>query len=592
MMTRLESTYLVSMLGIQLQPLRIVLEYVPGRDLSKIVRDQRISNEEFHWKLRCKIALDIARGMSYLHTQFSPPITHRDLRSPNCFVVSMEPDWAGVNCKIADFGLAQFVYSPATEPLLTWQWLAPEVLSTQKISYDERSDIFSFGIVLWEIATRSFPYDEYHHLKITKEELPPPGLESDKAFLESMEKNGWNFDGEVFRAYEWNKHLAIEQITDNELRPSIPEDTPSFFSHLIRSCWQTSPSARPTFPSLCDSFLELLPEIPKENEKEPIKVPQSPIRYSSYKAKYSGDDTVLNSPFCVTGIVTTMEIVDSSVWAGFADGKIQVFDIKTTRKKFEILAHKHHKVYCLHSVGSSIWSGGGDNLICVWSTKNIKCKKVLKGHSNPVLSILSIDSDTYKKISSPTVWSGDADGTIIIWRGDNKIKKFSVSSDFLPIHCMQLVPSPEGFMTVWIGSSAVILVFNAVHHTMINTLKAGLGNVSSMRLVGGYLWSSTLGGMLYIWDISNLSLPPEVPEGLQNHAITSICLVSNKKDTSKQIWAGSTDKSIYVIQPKNYTILQKLELHTAPITNLLLVENSFQVWSSSKDKSIVRWHYY
>jgi len=105
-----------------------------------------------------KIALDIASALSYLHN-FDPPIIHRDVRSPNILIVSLEPD-SKTFAKLGDFGLSQTSDLKLTEPLSTWQWLSPEVLNAESISYDESMDTFSFAIVLYELLSRLPPYSE------------------------------------------------------------------------------------------------------------------------------------------------------------------------------------------------------------------------------------------------------------------------------------------------------------------------------------------------------------------------------------------------------------------------------------------------
>lgn len=65
-----------------------------GRDLSAVLHDPLISDAEFSWKIRQKLMLDIALGMEFLHCQVYPPIIHRDLRSPNIFVLYVPPSFS------------------------------------------------------------------------------------------------------------------------------------------------------------------------------------------------------------------------------------------------------------------------------------------------------------------------------------------------------------------------------------------------------------------------------------------------------------------------------------------------------------------
>ena len=113
--------------------------------------------------LRLRMAIDVAEGMAYLHSR-NPPIIHRDLKSHNLFVQELSDGQFAV--KIGDWGSARAMAlsrdgggghgrSPSksmTQGIGTVCWLAPEVIKHGKGS--ERIDVYSFGIVLWELATR------------------------------------------------------------------------------------------------------------------------------------------------------------------------------------------------------------------------------------------------------------------------------------------------------------------------------------------------------------------------------------------------------------------------------------------------------
>ena len=107
------------------------------------------------WHRRLSFALDCARGCLFLHTHTPNPIVHLDLKSPNLFV---DKHW---QLKLGDFGLAQekkhSVYvSQGCGGVGTPQWTAPEVLKGEP--FNEYADVFSFGVVLWEIGTRATPF--------------------------------------------------------------------------------------------------------------------------------------------------------------------------------------------------------------------------------------------------------------------------------------------------------------------------------------------------------------------------------------------------------------------------------------------------
>lgn len=150
---------------------------------------------------------DTAKGMSYLHN-FHPPILHRDLKSPN-LLVDLQ-----YNIKISDFGLARVKahVQTMTGNCGTVQWMAPEVLANQK--YTEKADVFSFGIVVWEIVTGECPYD---------------GMTQIQAALGVLNRN---------------------------LRPVIPRSCPKFLGQLMKACWARQPEARPSFLQIVKALRE------------------------------------------------------------------------------------------------------------------------------------------------------------------------------------------------------------------------------------------------------------------------------------------------------------------------------------------------
>ena len=115
--------------------LYLVTEYMPKGSLWEVLRSRDSALSE---GMRYQMALDIARGMSYLHS-LQPPILHRDLKALNLLVDN------SFNVKVADFGIAR----PRVDDTMTFcgtpKWTAPEVLRMN--SYSEKADVFSFGVV-------------------------------------------------------------------------------------------------------------------------------------------------------------------------------------------------------------------------------------------------------------------------------------------------------------------------------------------------------------------------------------------------------------------------------------------------------------
>ena len=205
---------IVMLLAISLKPLSIVTELCQHGTLFEIL--SKGSEESAHpinlLKLQLKMALDIATGMEYLHTR-TPPVIHRDLKTANVFCVSLDAEDA-VCAKVADFGLSfagggQAKGRTLENPL----WLAVEIM--REYEYTTKADVYSFGILLWEIiAPGQIPFS---HLDFTF----------------------W-YDVET-------KILAGE-------RPIIPANCPVPISDLMQICWQDNPDLRPNFTSVINQI--------------------------------------------------------------------------------------------------------------------------------------------------------------------------------------------------------------------------------------------------------------------------------------------------------------------------------------------------
>lgn len=106
-----------------------------------------------------KLAMGIAYGMAYLHSK-KPPLIHRDLKSANLLVDE------SYTIKISDFGLCRVrAYAQTmTGNCGTYQWMAPEILNNSH--YTEKADIYSYGIVLWELLSRECPYTKLDGIQV------------------------------------------------------------------------------------------------------------------------------------------------------------------------------------------------------------------------------------------------------------------------------------------------------------------------------------------------------------------------------------------------------------------------------------------
>ncbi|KAK9808194.1 hypothetical protein WJX73_007130 [Symbiochloris irregularis] len=200
-MKRLKHPNVVLFLGACTHPpnLSIVTQFVPRGSLFRLLhRTPQIPLDE---RRKVRMALDVAKGMHYLHS-CRPPIVHRDLKSANLLV---DKDFT---VKVCDFGLSrvrQSTWMTNKSQAGTPEWTAPEVLRSQ--SYNEKSDVYSMGVILWELLTNEEPW-------------------GDKTAMQVVGAVGWG-----------------------NARLTIPEDAPEAMRHLIEQCW-SDPCQRPSFSDI------------------------------------------------------------------------------------------------------------------------------------------------------------------------------------------------------------------------------------------------------------------------------------------------------------------------------------------------------
>ncbi|KAK8543690.1 hypothetical protein V6N13_025862 [Hibiscus sabdariffa] len=128
----------------------LIYEYMANGNLKDYLSHK--SSNPLSWEMRLRIAIDAAQGLEYLHHGCKPPIIHRDVKSANILLSE------NMDAKVADFGLSKTIVPSddhhdviETTVMGTPGYLDPEYYSSRKLN--EKSDVFSFGIVLSELIT-------------------------------------------------------------------------------------------------------------------------------------------------------------------------------------------------------------------------------------------------------------------------------------------------------------------------------------------------------------------------------------------------------------------------------------------------------
>ena len=143
--------------------LYIVMEYCPGGDLSQLIKRNRKSNQFFSEDIIWKIFSQVSSALYACHTHKEGKILHRDIKPSNIFIDQEN------NIKLGDFGLSRILnqdISFAVSRVGTPYYMSPEQI--ENIKYNEKSDIWSLGCFLYELATLHPPFEATTHLNLAR----------------------------------------------------------------------------------------------------------------------------------------------------------------------------------------------------------------------------------------------------------------------------------------------------------------------------------------------------------------------------------------------------------------------------------------
>ncbi|GFS32624.1 protein kinase superfamily protein [Actinidia rufa] len=207
----------------------VIVEYLPGGALkSYLIKNRR---KKLAFKVVAQMALDLARGLSYLHSQ---KIVHRDVKTENMLLDKTR------TVKIADFGVARVEASnpnDMTGETGTLGYMAPEVLNGNP--YNRKCDVYSYGICLWEIYCCDMPYPDLSFSEVTS------------------------------------------AVVRQNLRPEIPRCCPNSLANVMKRCWDANPDKRPEMDEVV-SMLEAI-DTSKGGGMIPLDHPQGCLWFRKYR---------------------------------------------------------------------------------------------------------------------------------------------------------------------------------------------------------------------------------------------------------------------------------------------------------------------
>ncbi|XP_059588068.1 mitogen-activated protein kinase kinase kinase 7 isoform X1 [Alligator mississippiensis] len=236
-LSRVNHPNIVKLYGACLNPVCLVMEYAEGGSLYNVLHGAEplpyyTAAHAMSWCLQC------SQGVAYLHSMKPKALIHRDLKPPNLLLVA-----GGTVLKICDFGTACDIQTHMTNNKGSAAWMAPEVFEGS--NYSEKCDVFSWGIILWEVITRRKPFDE--------------------------------IGGPAFRIM-WAVH--------NGTRPPLIKNLPKPIESLMTRCWSKDPSQRPSMEEIVKIMTHLMRYFPGTDE--PL---QYPCQYSDEGQSNSATST-------------------------------------------------------------------------------------------------------------------------------------------------------------------------------------------------------------------------------------------------------------------------------------------------------------
>ena len=217
-----EHKNIVNLMGACTQrgPLWVILEYCPHGDLRNFLRNNTLlptwnrlemtSPDQLCFVDLLRMSMEVAEGMAFLSVS---GIVHRDLAARNILVGS------NMEMKVADFGMARDIggvgeeYNKESEAAIPVRWTAPEAMNMG--TYTTSSDIWSYGVVLWEIFSMGC------------------------------------------QPYGGMSNYEVKMLVEREGRLEAPKNCPEDIFAVMKTCWNQTPEERPNFMETFELLLEI-----------------------------------------------------------------------------------------------------------------------------------------------------------------------------------------------------------------------------------------------------------------------------------------------------------------------------------------------
>jgi eukaryotic-like serine/threonine-protein kinase len=605
-----------------------VMEYLHGQTLGQLLRrEKRLTVHR-----TVSIIHQVCSGLFLAHQGVQlrqegrverVKVVHRDLKPDNIFLVTTT---LGELVKILDFGIAKIrsdrpEQTHVTEMFLgTFRYAAPEQHGMEK-NLDERADIYSLGIILYEMLSGSDPYSFDPESKMQQRLT---GVEWAVAHLTKppLPLRQQPHCDEISPAVEAVVMKCLEKVPADRFASvmELNQALHAAFQNGDRIPTAARKPIKPRKPVDAEPTVAVMPPVPTPIPDAPAKVSLMSrfalllagsgitavllLAAGSYAgwspflgiSKYDAPGETSNSP---AGQIIVQEPQSEAakslsghtdtVWAvaispdgqtlasASFDRTVKFWNFSTGELLQTVNAHSDAVRAIAYSPdGKTLASGSGDKTIRIWDLQTQTLVRTLSGHSGPIWSI-AISPD------GQTLASGSYDGTIKLWNPQTGELRQTLTDHYDSIWSVAI--SPDGKTLASCSYDGTIKLWNLQDGKLLRTLS---GHTDAVRAIaispdGKYLVSGSWDKTARIWDLQT----GQVLHVLEGHEDRVLAVTISPDGNT--IATGSTDRSLKTWDLPTGRLLRSLNGHADWVLALTFDPTGQSLVSGSKDKTIKVW---